>query len=170
VQGFCFSSGERNGPSQAIRFKDSPFASERRRKFTAAPGDAMTLEPLKLESPKLPDDTDTHVVALVVVLHGIRDMGEFMSQFEKPLQEVFRKKYSGDDKLQVCRPSYGYSLCSFFTIRKLVTILLLWRDQICLADRNKSGQGDARSRWLRADRLRRGRIHSMGLSLAVQMP
>jgi pimeloyl-ACP methyl ester carboxylesterase len=111
-----------NGTShpQAIRFKDPPYASERRRKFTAALGDNMTLEQLKLESPKLPDDTDTQVVALVVVLHGIRDMGEWTSQFEKPLQEAFRKKYSGNDKLQVYRPSYGYFAMGPF---------LLWSDR-----------------------------------------
>jgi pimeloyl-ACP methyl ester carboxylesterase len=117
---FVFVPVNGTGHMQAIQFKDSPYAQERRRKFMAALGDEDSVEQLRRESLRLPDDTDVNVMALVVVLHGIRDMGEWTSQFENPLQEAFRKKHANDDKLFVHHASYGYFAMGPF---------LLWADR-----------------------------------------
>jgi pimeloyl-ACP methyl ester carboxylesterase len=117
---FIFVPVNGTGHAQAIQFHGSTYAAERRRKFLSALGDEAAVEYLKRESPTLPDDTDTNVVELVVVLHGIRDMGEWTSQFEKPLQEAFQKKNPGHKKLIVYHPSYGFFAMGPF---------LLWSDR-----------------------------------------
>jgi hypothetical protein len=45
---------------------------------------------------------------VVFVLHGIRDMGEWTSEFEEPLQREYLSKFPDGAKLYVHRASYGY--------------------------------------------------------------
>jgi pimeloyl-ACP methyl ester carboxylesterase len=117
---FIFVPVQGTGHAQAIRFKDSPYASERRQKCMAALGDDETVEQLRRESRQLPDDSNTQVETLVLVLHGIRDMGEWTPQYDTPLREAFRQKYGDAEKLQVEHPSYGYFAMGPF---------LLWSDR-----------------------------------------
>jgi hypothetical protein len=57
----------------------------------------------------VPSAEDTNVVAGVVVLHGIRDLGnKWTSQFEDALQTRFMASHSREHKLCIYRPTYGY--------------------------------------------------------------
>src|SRR5262249_32435560 len=63
---------------------------------------------LKQLSSKLPDTEDRDVKVAVIVLHGIRDMDEWTSAFQTPLQDAFRLSRPGTDKLHVHRASYDF--------------------------------------------------------------
>lgn len=85
------------------------YAAERKRKFQSALGGEETIKQLRRASPKIPSAEDESVVAGVVVLHGIRDLGnEWTSQFEDALQARFMTNHSSDQKLCIYRPTYGY--------------------------------------------------------------
>jgi len=45
-------------------------------------------------SPAMPEAEDTNVVEAVLLLHGIRDLGEWTSEFEDALQERFMKHHT----------------------------------------------------------------------------
>jgi pimeloyl-ACP methyl ester carboxylesterase len=87
---------------------DSGIALERKRKIQLAFGDEAAIDILKRTNCVLASNEDTAVRTVVFVLHGIRDMGEWTSEFEDPLQKAYRDKYPDGGKLYVHRASYGY--------------------------------------------------------------
>lgn len=94
--------------SSIIDLEDVRCGPERRDKLAEALGDDAQVARLKQLSSKLPDFEDPDVRVVVIVLHGIRDMDQWTSAFEKPLQDAFRLKRPGADKLIVHRPSYDF--------------------------------------------------------------
>jgi predicted esterase len=85
------------------------YASERKRKFQKALGEQRDIDALRRASPEVPGAEDTNIVAGVVVLHGIRDLGnKWTSQFEDALQARFIANHGQDQKLCIYRPTYGY--------------------------------------------------------------
>jgi hypothetical protein len=91
-----------------IDLADPVNGPERRDKLTEALGDAAAVARLKQLSSRLPDTEDRDVKLAVIVLHGIRDMDEWTSTFQKPLQDAFRLCRPGTDKLHVHRASYDF--------------------------------------------------------------
>jgi hypothetical protein len=85
------------------------YAAQRREKFVQALGGVTEIERLRRASPQVPSAEDPNVVAGVVVLHGIRDLGnEWTSQFEEALQARFAISHPPSQKLCIYRPTYGY--------------------------------------------------------------
>jgi pimeloyl-ACP methyl ester carboxylesterase len=90
---------------------------ERKRKIKAAFGDDKEIERLRRTNPVLASNRDDSVRTVVFVLHGIRDMGEWTSEFEeplqteylsKPLQTEYLSKFPKGAKMHVHRASYGF--------------------------------------------------------------
>ncbi len=82
---------------------------ERAQKLRQALGNDQIVEGLRRQSPTLPNNEDRNVEVVVFVLHGIRDMGAWTSQFEGPLQEAFQKQFpQSQAKLYIDRASYDY--------------------------------------------------------------
>lgn len=85
------------------------YAAERKSKFQKALGGEETIKQLRRASLEVPSAEDESVVSGVVVLHGIRDLGnEWTSQFEDALQARFMTNHPPDQKLCIYRPTYGY--------------------------------------------------------------
>lgn len=88
---------------------DSGDGLERKRKIQAAFGGEEHLAELERANPKAASDMDPKVTTVVFVLHGIRDMGAWTSEFMKPLQSGFAELHPGSgDKIYVHRAAYGY--------------------------------------------------------------
>ncbi len=82
---------------------------DRKRKILQALGSDADIEALKRAMPAPQTDEDPDVTTVVFVLHGIRDMGAWTSNFEEPLQKRFREQHPGsNEKLYVHRAGYGY--------------------------------------------------------------
>ena len=97
------------------------YGAERRTKILQALGNEAEVEELKRKNAVPDSREDPAVTTVVFVLHGIRDMGEWTSQFEEPMQERFRALHAGtSDKLILHRPGYGYFPMGPF---------LLWSDR-----------------------------------------
>jgi predicted esterase len=97
------------GHPDIVELNDPILGLERRNKIKKALGDAADIEALRRLSSKLPDNEDSEVEEVVVVLHGIRDMAAWTSQFEAPLQEAYQAKHPGSaSKIHITWPSYGY--------------------------------------------------------------
>lgn len=97
------------GHPDIVELNDPILGPERRNKIKKALGDAADIEALRRLSSKLPDNEDPEVEEVVVVLHGIRDMAAWTSQFETPLQEAYQAKHPGAaSKIHITWPSYGY--------------------------------------------------------------
>jgi hypothetical protein len=80
----------------------------RKLKFREAMGGKRAIARLRRASPALPAADDNDVVEAVVVLHGIRDYGEWTTEFENALQERYMKTHQKPQKLCIYRPKYGY--------------------------------------------------------------
>lgn len=107
------------GHSDATSFANETYGPLRRKKFEQALGGQEELERLQRASPSQPEAEDTNVVSGVVVLHGIRDLGEWTSQFEDALQARFMTNAPKDKKLCIYRPTYGYfDMISFLRPRE----------------------------------------------------
>jgi predicted esterase len=97
------------GHPDIVELDDPVLGPERRNKIKKALGDAADIEALRRLSSKLPDNEDPEVEEVVVVLHGIRDMASWTSQFEAPLQEAYQAKHPASaSKIHITWPSYGY--------------------------------------------------------------
>lgn len=97
------------GHPDIVEVSDPVSGPERRNKIKKALGNADDIEALRRLSSKLSDNEDALVEEVVVVLHGIRDMAAWTSQFESPLQAAYQSKHpTGGSKIQVTWPSYGY--------------------------------------------------------------
>jgi predicted esterase len=97
------------GHPDIVELNDPILGPERRNKIKKALGDAADIEALRRLSSKLPDNEDPQVEEVVVVLHGIRDMAAWTSQFEAPLQEAYQAKHPASaSKIHITWPSYGY--------------------------------------------------------------
>ncbi|GAA5129198.1 hypothetical protein JIN84_03060 [Luteolibacter yonseiensis] len=75
----------------------------RRDLFLRSFGDDDEIRVLKRMSPGVPEAEDYDVTEGVIVLHGIRDLGQWTSDFVTPLQEKFiakKEKEKADDKKQ----------------------------------------------------------------------
>jgi predicted esterase len=84
------------------------FGRAREEKFKEALSDEAN-ERLRLASPRVAEFDDKDVTEAVIVLHGIRDFGEWTSEFENELQKRFRNNHPRDKaKLCIYRPKYGY--------------------------------------------------------------
>jgi pimeloyl-ACP methyl ester carboxylesterase len=109
ARGFIWVPVNNTSHAEMIKFGDSGSALERREKVTLAFGNEETLAELRRLSPTIDLEQDDHVKTVVFVLHGIRDMGEWTSQFTIPLQKAFAEKNSDKEaKLYVHPASYGY--------------------------------------------------------------
>lgn len=109
ARGFIWVPVNNTGHAEMIKFGDSGSALERRQKVELAFGNEETLAELRRLSPTINLEQDGHVKTVVFVLHGIRDMGEWTSQFTIPLQKAFAEKNSDKEaKLYVHPASYGY--------------------------------------------------------------
>ena len=97
------------GHPDIVELNDKILGPERRDKIKKALGSAADIASLRLLSCKVADDEDPDVREAVVILHGIRDMGAWTSQFEAPLQRAYHAKPANKGtKIHVTRPSYGY--------------------------------------------------------------
>jgi hypothetical protein len=97
------------GHADIINLEDRVLGEERRRKIRKALGDDREIESLRRLSSKLPDNVDPLVHEVVFVLHGIRDMAAWTSQFEGPLQVAYYSKTpKQNSKIYITWPSYGY--------------------------------------------------------------
>ncbi len=83
------------------------FGLARERKFIEALGDEQIIQRLMRASPRTPKADDEDVIEAVIVLHGIRDFGEWTSEFEDELQRRFMQLHQ-NKKLCIYRPKYGY--------------------------------------------------------------
>jgi pimeloyl-ACP methyl ester carboxylesterase len=101
---------------------DQPGAgADRKRKILQALGSEEDIAALKRAIPAPARDEDPDVSTVVFVLHGIRDMGEWTSLFESPLQERFQRRHADTgEKIYVHRAGYGYFAMGSF---------LLWPDR-----------------------------------------
>ena len=106
---FIWVSVSNTGHANMIRLADEGTGLERKEKIQLAFGNAEAVAQLKRMNPVTVLDEDRSVQTAVFVLHGIRDMGEWTSQFEKPLQDAYgRKNPESDAKLYVHRAAYRY--------------------------------------------------------------
>lgn len=101
---------------EMVKVGDSGSALERKRKIQLAFGDEDSIERLKRTNPMLALDEDPKVQTVVFILHGIRDMGEWTSNFEEPLQKAYLEMHPGGEKLHVHRASYGFLAMGPFLI------------------------------------------------------
>jgi len=81
---------------------------ERKQKVQMAFGNEDAVAQLKQMNPRIKKTEDPKIKSVVFVLHGIRDMGEWTSLFEKPLQDAYKEKHPDGSKLHVHRASYSY--------------------------------------------------------------
>ena len=105
---------------EIVQVGDAGTMRERKRKIQQAFGDEGSIENMKRSSPVLMMDEDPKVEAVVFILHGIRDMGEWTSNFEEPLQKAYLETHPGGGRLHVHRASYGFLTMGPF---------LLWEDR-----------------------------------------
>jgi pimeloyl-ACP methyl ester carboxylesterase len=114
--------GVNNTTHASIVNLDAPGAGpERRRKILQALGSDEDIAALKRAMPAPARDEDPDVTTVVFVLHGIRDMGEWTSLLEAPLQQAFQRKHAKTgEKIYVHRAGYGYFAMGPF---------LLWSDR-----------------------------------------
>jgi len=97
------------GHGNIIDLADPVSGAERRSKIAKALGGSADVDLLRRWSSKLPDNQDPLVHQVVVVLHGIRDMAAWTSQFETPLQLAYQAANPGENsKVRIVWPSYGY--------------------------------------------------------------
>lgn len=97
------------------------YGAERRTKILQALGNETEVEDLERMNAVPDSREDPAVTTVVFVLHGIRDMGEWTSQFEEPMQKGFSALHpDSNEKLIVHRPGYGYFPMGPF---------LLWSDR-----------------------------------------
>lgn len=108
-QGFIWVPVAGTGHSNIATVGDSGAELERKTKLLKAFGDAKTVEELRLNNAINKVTQDKDVETVVFVLHGIRDMGDWPADFEKPLQDAYRAKNGNSKtKLSVRRSQYGY--------------------------------------------------------------
>jgi predicted esterase len=88
--------------------QERKFGEAREQKFKEALGDDNAIKRLKRASPDTPEAEDNQIVEAVIVLHGIRDYGEWTTEFESALQKRFMDAHDENEKLLVYRPKYGY--------------------------------------------------------------
>jgi pimeloyl-ACP methyl ester carboxylesterase len=109
------------GHADLIDLKEPVLGLNRKKKLQQALGNDSALEELRRGNFKPPDDRDFDVEVVVFVLHGIRDMGAWTSQFEGPLQQGFQHRNGGSQaKIYIHRARYGYFAMGPF---------LLWADR-----------------------------------------
>jgi predicted esterase len=96
------------GHADIIDLADPISGAERRSKIKMALGNEPEIQELRRLSTRLPDNQDPLVQEVVVVLHGIRDMAAWTSQFEAPLKDAYQAKGVDRRAIQVTWPSYGY--------------------------------------------------------------
>ncbi|WP_332856101.1 alpha/beta hydrolase [Duganella sp. S19_KUP01_CR8] len=84
-------------------------------KFLAAVDQPFAM--LKQQSEELPPPRDTDVTQIVFIMHGIRDLGEWSSQFETSLQQQVRNGPPGE-KLAIASVRYGYFGMGQFLLRR----------------------------------------------------
>ena len=94
---------------------DPALAKYREEKFRRAI--QQPLDVLRRDSEELPYQTDDTVTHLVFVLHGIRDLGQWSSQFETELMRQFRLKHGPSEKLVIASIRYGYFGMGPFVLR-----------------------------------------------------
>jgi hypothetical protein len=85
-QGFIWVPVNNTGHANIIELGDSGSRLERKHKVQLAFGNDDTIAELKRLSPAIQLEQDPDVKTVVFVLHGIRDMGEWTSQFTLPLE------------------------------------------------------------------------------------
>jgi len=109
------------GHSSLLQLSETGVGLERKRRIQSSFGGDADIEKLKQANPVVATETDTDVTTVVFVLHGIRDMGEWTSQFKQPLEEGFASQHQGTkEKIYVDRAAYGYFPMGAF---------LLWGDR-----------------------------------------
>jgi pimeloyl-ACP methyl ester carboxylesterase len=109
------------GHGSLIQLAEDGDGLERKRKIQQAFGGDADIEELKRVNPVVATETDPNVTTVVFVLHGIRDMGEWTSQFKQPLEDGFTRQHEGTkEKIYVHRAGYGYFPMGSF---------LLWADR-----------------------------------------
>ena len=96
------------GHREMCQVGDSGTALERKRKIQLAFGNDEAIDELKRTNSVLELNKDEAVKTVVFVLHGIRDMGEWTSEFKEPLQKAYFAKYPSGNKLHVHCASYGH--------------------------------------------------------------
>ncbi|HWC58235.1 MAG TPA: alpha/beta hydrolase [Verrucomicrobiae bacterium] len=99
-----------------VRLGNGGTGLERKRKIQLAFGDDESIEKLRRTNPIVTRDEDPDVKTVVFVLHGIRDMGEWTSNFEAPLQKAYHDTRPLGDKLHIHRASYGFLAMGPFLI------------------------------------------------------
>jgi pimeloyl-ACP methyl ester carboxylesterase len=105
------------GHADMVQLGDTGTGLERKRKIQQAFGDDGEVEQLRRVNPSFVLDEDRDVKAVVFVLHGIRDMGEWTSRFEAPLQQAYsRKNPDGRSKMFIQRAGYGWFAMGPFLI------------------------------------------------------
>jgi pimeloyl-ACP methyl ester carboxylesterase len=97
------------GHDDIIRLSETGDGLERKNRIQSAFGSTAAVEELRKANPIVATGIDPDVTTVVFVLHGIRDMGEWTSEFKKPLEEGFLRQHQGTkDKIYIHRAGYGY--------------------------------------------------------------
>ena len=109
AQDFLWVRVNHTGHSDLMQLGDSGDGLGRKRKIMSAFGSDDHLLKLRRANPVAATDADTNVTHVVFVLHGIRDMGAWTSEFLRPLEEGFAQLHPGErEKIYVHRAAYGY--------------------------------------------------------------
>lgn len=109
AQEFLWVGVNNTGHTDLLEVGDAGDGLERKRKIQAAFGGEAHLAELERANPLAATDTDPKVTTVVFVLHGIRDMGVWTSEFMHPLQAGFSELHPGSgEKIYVHRAAYGY--------------------------------------------------------------
>lgn len=88
---------------------DTPAGRLRRELISEAFGDAASVERLRVDSQQLDVNEDPAVESVVFVLHGIRDMAKWTTDYKEPLEAAYLAEHpDGKTKLHVHLAQYGY--------------------------------------------------------------
>lgn len=123
------------GHANVVTLDESGSGQERKRKLMLALGSDEEVQKLKESTPTPDTQVDLNVTTVVFVLHGIRDMGDWTSQFEDQLQKAFdlKKQREGkeNDKLHIHSASYGYfSMGAFLLLEDRQRNVRWFMDQV----------------------------------------
>jgi len=92
-----------------LDFRDPAYGGEREMKFRKAiePGE---LHELRETYPPMPVGQDLDVEQVIFVLHGIRDIGEWIDELEVSLREAYTRAngFGGPARIKIIKSSYGY--------------------------------------------------------------
>jgi predicted esterase len=101
---------ENTGHTSLVDFSDPNQGKYRKEQFLLAMDpDPGRIEAIRKKTEEPPFPQDLTVKRVVFVLHGIRDMGHWATEFQAPLEAAYKRAHAGaGDTIRVEPVSYGY--------------------------------------------------------------